>query len=100
MSAPTTHRGTTNRNARGSSYDRRSRRAFLLAEFGDGERARCYRFEKCGTVVDDTTITVDRIMPGCLGGTYRRGNIRPACAPCNSETGGALARRSPKGSTK
>lgn len=35
-------------------------------------------------------LTVDRIIPGCNGGTYRRNNIRPACARCNSETGGAL----------
>jgi hypothetical protein len=89
-SATTRPRGTSNTNARGSSYTRRIRRAYLLATFGDGERAQCYRFEVCGTVVDDSTITVDRIVPGCEGGTYRRDNIRPACAPCNSETGGAL----------
>jgi hypothetical protein len=86
----TTHRGTSNRNARGSSYDRRARRAFLLATFGDGDTCPCYR---CGATLDDSTITVDRIVPGRDGGTYRRGNIRPACGPCNSETGGALARR-------
>ena len=33
-------------------------------------------------------LTIDRIVPGCRGGTYRRNNIRPACAGCNSETGG------------
>lgn len=89
----TTTRGTTNRNARGSTYDRAARRAFLLAEFGDGEKAPCYR---CGAVLNDKTITVDRKIPGCKGGTYRRDNIRPACALCNSETGGALAHRSRK----
>lgn len=59
---------------------------------------RCYR---CGallhagvrpTETDDgvpSTVTVDRIIPGCRGGTYRRDNIRPACTDCNSETGGA-----------
>lgn len=36
-------------------------------------------------------LTVDRIVPGCRGGTYRRENIRPACGPCNSETGGVLS---------
>lgn len=51
---------------------------------------RCFR---CGTLLTDGTLTVDRIIPGCEGGTYRRNNIRPACGPCNSETGGALARR-------
>jgi len=49
---------------------------------------RCYR---CGELLDDSTVTVDRIVPGCLGGRYVRTNIRPACSACNSETGGALA---------
>ncbi len=79
-----THRGTTNSNARGSSTDRRRRRAWLLAEFGDGATAPCWR---CGVDLTMTTITVDRITPGCRGGRYVRGNIRPACGPCNSETG-------------
>ena len=88
-----THRGTTNRNARGSSYNRRARRAYLLATFGDGETCACYR---CGVLLNDSTVTSDRIIPGCKGGTYRRGNIRPACGMCNSETGGALASRPKK----
>ena len=88
----TATRGTTNRNARGSSYDWAARCAWLLAIFGDGVKVPCYR---CGVVFDDVTITVDRIVPGRDGGTYRRNNIRPACGPCNSETGGALARRVP-----
>lgn len=50
--------------------------------------ARCYR---CGCLLHFDTLTVDRILPGCLGGTYKRGNIRPACAKDNSETGGRLA---------
>lgn len=51
---------------------------------------RCYR---CGGLLTVETVTVDRIIPGCKGGTYRRNNIRPACGSCNSETGGALATR-------
>lgn len=51
---------------------------------------RCYR---CGTLLTVETVTVDRIIPGCMGGTYRRDNIRPACLTCNSSTGGALSRR-------
>jgi hypothetical protein len=82
-------RGTTNRNARGSSYSRRRRRLWLLDTFGDGTTAKCYR---CAAELTDSTITVDRIVPGCQGGRYVRGNIRPACLHCNSETGGAVRR--------
>ncbi|MFZ2152048.1 MAG: HNH endonuclease [Minisyncoccia bacterium] len=51
---------------------------------------RCYR---CGKPLTLAEITVDRITPGAHGGTYRRSNIRPACAACNSETGGAIRRK-------
>lgn len=80
-------RGTSNTNARGSSYARRARKQYLLDQFGDGKTTTCYR---CPAVLDFSTITVDRIIPGCHGGTYRRNNIRPACSPCNTETGGKL----------
>ena len=33
---------------------------------------------------------VDRIIPGCEGGTYRRGNIQPAHLDCNVSAGGKL----------
>lgn len=110
-SPPLTRRGTTNRNARGGSPERRRRREWLLQTYRadldvltidlpDGpmvlhvERGdpmavpacRCYR---CGVLLTVETLTVDRIKPGCQGGTYRRENIRPACGKCNSETGGA-----------
>jgi 5-methylcytosine-specific restriction endonuclease McrA len=84
-------RGTTNRNARGSSADRAARRAYLLRAFQSNKGAgtcRCYR---CGRILSEDTLTVDRIVPGCRGGTYARKNIRPACAYCNSETGARLA---------
>ena len=108
------HRGTTNGNDRGSSYARAARRKWLVETYradadlssfeisvhpwqpphrvqcplGSGEPAcRCYR---CGTLLSEDTVTVDRIIPGALGGTYRRNNIRPACGTCNSSTGGAL----------
>lgn len=65
---------------------------------------RCYR---CGVLLVDLlgpdgwaasyTVTVDRIVPGCKGGTYRRNNIRPACGPCNSETGGHLGAERKRG---
>ncbi len=121
----TATRGTTNGNARGSSTNRRRRREWLVENYradvdvsgdyegihpdlvpdhhyrdgvwvvavGDGVAAcRCYR---CAVLLTVDTVTVDRIIPGCKGGTYRRNNIRPACGPCNSETGGAL-RSTPK----
>lgn len=129
----TAHRGTSNRNRRGSSEDRAVRRAWLVQTYradvdaidpealgvrvsnlfgvpaglvGTTERipcakgtgipaCRCYR---CGRLLTVDTVTVDRIIPGCQGGTYRRNNIRPACGPCNSETGGALATRKAKAS--
>lgn len=88
MTAPT-RRGTSNSNARGSSYNRRARRAYLLAKHGDGVTCPCYR---CGCELDDSTLTVDRRIPGARGGTYRRDNIRPACGHCNSETGATTRR--------
>ncbi len=115
-----TRRGTTNRNDRGSSYARRARRKWLIENYAANVPGftRCYR---CGDLLynpDDhpgaygelswfgggpgvvsalaRPLTVDRIIPGCSGGTYRRNNIRPACGACNSETGGALARRGKK----
>lgn len=91
-------RGTTNGCARGNNEDRRRRRAFLVAEFGWPEVGivLCWR---CGvSLLQDEdpdapgqSVTVDRIIPGVHGGRYVRDNIRPACAGCNSETGGALA---------
>lgn len=85
MTAPARPRGTSNSNARGSSRDRRARKVYLLATYGDGDQCWCYR---CGVMLTFGTLTVDRKIPGALGGTYRRENIRPACGPCNSETGG------------
>jgi 5-methylcytosine-specific restriction endonuclease McrA len=101
----TARRGTSNGNSSGSAEDRRHRRAWLLETYradvdalsdqllpgacglGEGVPAcRCYR---CGKLLTLVTLTVDRIVPGCRGGTYRRTNVRPACSDCNSETGGA-----------
>lgn len=97
-------RGTTNRNQRGGAPDRRVRKLWLLAEFGDGVTAACALgvSPNCQRTVQFDTITVDRFpVPGCQGGTYRRGNIRPACGPCNTEDGSALgvARRREKAGT-
>jgi hypothetical protein len=80
-------RGTSNANARGNSEDRRRRREWLLSTFGDGSSCPC---SVCGTALTAETVTVDRVVPGAEGGRYVRGNIRPMCAGCNSETGGRL----------
>ena len=90
-------RGTTNGNARGNSKDRAARRAWLLKAYEADVPGfcRCYR---CGMLLcaperaphPINALTVDRIVPGARGGTYRRNNIRPACIPCNSETGGRV----------
>jgi 5-methylcytosine-specific restriction endonuclease McrA len=87
-----TRRGTTNGNARGNTRDREARRLWLLKTWQSdcgSSYCRCYR---CGDLLLLHQITVDRIIPGAKGGTYRRNNIRPACARCNSETGGAVRR--------
>lgn len=100
-------RSTSNKNAAGSAADRRRRKVWLVETFradfdayiyqgnvvgavkrGEGVPAcRCYR---CGDLLTVDTVTADRIKPGCEGGTYRRDNLRPACGPCNSSTGGML----------
>lgn len=106
-------RGTSNKNERGGSEDRRKRREWLVLTYradvdvstfaaggvsgylglphGEGLPAcRCYR---CGMLLTVETVTADRIIPGCQGGTYRRNNIRPACGLCNSITGGGTRRK-------
>ena len=105
----------TNTNVRGSSMDRQRRKMYLLETYaadrdalsevgghdigwdrnsilackvGTGISAcRCYR---CGCLLTYETLTVDRIVPGCKGGTYRRTNIRPSCSSCATETGNEL----------
>ena len=85
-------RGTTNGNVRGNSVGRPLRRQWLLDTFGDGVTALCALAGPGRWLgqVDIGTMTVDRIVPGAGGGTYVRGNIQPACAPCNQYTGGKL----------
>lgn len=121
-------RGTSNGNSAGSAEDRRRRRAWLIETYradvdvydgiarwdrpirdrdgiltvplGEGLAAcRCFR---CGKLLTIDTLTVDRIVPGCVktkkypkGGTYVRENIRPECSTCASRRGGAT-----RGNTK
>ena len=44
----------------------------------------------CGVPMTIDDLTVDRVIPGIEGGTYARGNIRPACLKDNTERGGRL----------
>lgn len=86
-------RSTTNRNARGGAADRRVRKQWLLDTFGDGESATCMLqlTPRCEGTVTFESMTVDRYpVAGVDGGTYKRGNIQPACAPCNEFQGGQL----------
>ena len=84
-----TWRGTSNSNSRGNTKTRAKRRAWLLEVFASDVPGfcRCYR---CGTKLTESTMTIDRIVPGCKGGKYAPGNIRPACGPCNSFTGSTV----------
>lgn len=79
----------TNSNVRGSSRDRLQRKLYLMEAYACDVpgHVRCYR---CGCLLDFDAVTIDRITPGALGGTYRRNNIRPACSPCQTVTGNQL----------
>jgi 5-methylcytosine-specific restriction endonuclease McrA len=66
---------------RGSSQDRRRRKTWLMAMFGDGDTAPCTH---CRRTLTFNTIEVDRIAPG---GSYARSNIQPSCGPCNRNRG-------------
>lgn len=68
-------------DSRGSSYDRKARKIWMLRTFGDGQKCRCTH---CRSVLTLATLEADRIVPGSRGGTYKRGNIQPACRSCNA----------------
>lgn len=61
---------------RGSSYDRRRRKNWMLHHYGDGDTAPC---TYCGEQLTYETLTTDRIVPGSQGGRYTRDNVVPAC---------------------
>lgn len=88
-----THRGTSNSNDRGSAADRRARKIWILANFDvdlGPDRARCALaglHEDCHGIVDYDSMQVDRIVSKLAGGRYVRGNIQPACPPCNHRKG-------------
>ena len=110
-----TRRGTDHSNDRGSAEDRRRRVAWLISTFASNITgfARCYRCGKLLFNLNDPPasvfqldtgeystsielvepLTVDRIIPGCRGGKYRRDNIRPACWECNVVHTGSITRK-------
>lgn len=69
---------------RGSAYDRRVRKAWLLSSEsgwgGDGELVPCVH---CGDLLDFVTLEADKIVPGEFGPGYVRTNIQPSCRACN-----------------
>lgn len=70
---------------RGNTHDRRVRRAWLLATFGDGRTLACHWCRKRAR----TRFEVDR-HPNPHG-RYTRDNIVPACPRCNRRRGMGLA---------
>lgn len=80
------------KDKRGSSYDKRARKRWLLGQIedrtlgwapfgGDGTHVPCVHCHKPLTV---ETVESDRIVPG---GSYARSNVQPSCGPCNKERG-------------
>ena len=75
---------------RGSAKDRKARKLWLLSPAagfgGNGTMVPCAMKidARCQEIVDFESMEVDRIVPGCFGGRYVRGNVRPSCWICNN----------------
>ena len=69
---------------RGNSKDRAARKQWMLSPDsgygGDGNSVPC---SHCSTPVTKQTVESDRIIPGSMGGSYRRENVQPSCRGCN-----------------
>lgn len=72
---------------RGNAAARRARKHWLLSQpqWQDASKGTvpgesCMCVFQCGTVLTYATVEADRII---AGGSYRRGNVQPACRPCN-----------------
>jgi hypothetical protein len=66
---------------RPNSKQRKASRSALAKEFGDGNQCPCVA---CGrNVGTDSTMSLDRIIPGSDGGSYGRKNLVPNCYDCN-----------------
>lgn len=87
MTGPLHRRGTSNTNARGGAPVRRARRVYLMDTYAVMGIILCWR---CELSMLEHEFEVDRVIPGAFGGTYARGNIRPACGPCNRDHGNLL----------
>lgn len=76
----------------GSSYNRRRRKQWLIDTYGNGITVVCFLgiHPRCRKILTIATVWVDRIVPGCLGGTYQRDNIQPACDRCQMLQGGQI----------
>ena len=71
---------------KGNSYARRARKQWLLSEAagfgGNGATVPCAAHTDENLTYE--TLTADRKVPGSMGGTYRRNNLRPMCLSGNS----------------
>jgi hypothetical protein len=65
---------------RPGSQRRKKLRQDLLTEFGDGTTCPCLN---CGRVLDVTTVSMDRIIPGADNGRYNIENLIPMDYDCN-----------------
>lgn len=66
---------------------KRKLKKWVLQTYGDGESVPCFL---CRKQLNFHTMTLDRIRPGALGGTYCQKNVRPACRKCNMALGKQL----------
>jgi hypothetical protein len=81
-------RGRRNTNERGSSYERRRRKLWLISpEAGwGGDGIDVPRWD-CGVLVELEDLIADRIIRGEDGGRYTRDNIAPHCPLCSCRQG-------------
>lgn len=83
-----------NGNQRGSSYQRRARKLWLVSVAagwgGDGETVPCW---ECCALLEICDVFADRIIPYCEGGTYARNNIAPHCELCSHRQGQRIMRK-------
>ncbi len=99
-------RSTTNKYVTGNSRDRARRRARIVARDGWPEVGivLCHWCDVPLLQDEDPeapgqSVTMDRIVHGCEGGTYADDNLVPACGPCNTTRGAVLGAQR-KGSSR